>query len=111
LAHTTFSSLTRAYISSPVPFSPFVCFSQSLRQSSDPLPLARLFSAFFSAGQVLDTVRGAGVHQPAVDRAIQLVDTGAWIHLFGEGKVVQPRQYAVDEKEGKAKLIRFKWGV
>ncbi|KAI0048162.1 acyltransferase-domain-containing protein [Auriscalpium vulgare] len=68
-----------------------------------------VFSAFFRTGQVLETFRGKGVYQPAVDSAIEKLSSGSWIHLFGEGKVCQPDTYEVEK--GVARLIRFKWGV
>ncbi|EED84205.1 predicted protein [Postia placenta Mad-698-R] len=68
----------------------------------------RLFSFFFRHGQVIETFRGKGIFQPAVDDAIEKLNGGAWIHLFGEGKVNQP---ATDPAQDPAKLLRFKWGV
>ncbi|KAI0694066.1 acyltransferase-domain-containing protein [Cytidiella melzeri] len=64
------------------------------------------FSAFFRNGQVLETFRGNGVFQPAIDAAISKLNNGAWIHLFGEGKVNQPGL-----EPGQPLLLRFKWGV
>ncbi|KAG5716067.1 putative lysophosphatidylcholine acyltransferase [Termitomyces sp. T112] len=72
--------------------------------------LASIFSAFFRHGQTIETFRGKGVHQPAVDTAIQKLDQGGWVHLFSEGKVNQPEDYPRDES-GVARLPRFKWGV
>ncbi|KAF9510490.1 hypothetical protein BS47DRAFT_1300139, partial [Hydnum rufescens UP504] len=46
-------------------------------------------SAFFCAGQVIETFRGKGVHQPAIDDAIRKLNAGEWIHMFPEGKVNQ----------------------
>jgi monolysocardiolipin acyltransferase len=37
------------------------------------------FSAFFRAGQVLETFRGRGIYQPAVDTAIEKLDQGQWV--------------------------------
>jgi len=39
----------------------------------------RLFSRFFENGQVIDTIRGGGIFQPAVDKAIKLVEAGEWV--------------------------------
>ncbi|KAG6877845.1 hypothetical protein C0993_003218 [Termitomyces sp. T159_Od127] len=61
-------------------------------------------------GQIIETFRGKGIYQPAVDTAIQKLDQGGWVHLFGEGKVNQPRDYPQDVS-GIASLPRFKWGV
>jgi len=68
------------------------------------------FSAFFRAGQVLETFRGRGIYQPAVDTAIEKLDQGQWVHLFGEGKVNQPDSFEKDDNNV-TRLPRFKWGV
>lgn len=34
---------------------------------------------------------------------------GGQVHLFGEGRVCQPKTYIVEN--GRAKLRRFKWGM
>jgi len=67
-----------------------------------------VFSAFFRAGQVLETFRGRGIYQPAVDMAIEKLDQGQWVHLFGEGKV---NQNTLETHHGITRLPRFKWGV
>ncbi|KJE89614.1 acyltransferase [Capsaspora owczarzaki ATCC 30864] len=59
-----------------------------------------VFSFFFGAGQTLPIVRGAGVYQPCMDFAVELLNAGRWIHIFPEGKVVQT-----------GNMIPFKWGV
>ncbi|KAF8582411.1 acyltransferase-domain-containing protein [Ramaria rubella] len=61
-----------------------------------------LFSEFFRQGQVLETFRGKGIRQEAVDRAIHLLNEGQWVHIFPEGKIAQPAH---------SNLRRFKWGV
>lgn len=94
-----------------------------------------VFSTFFRNGQVLETFRGRGVYQPSVDTAISKLSQGDWVrmllshsfcpkqsrsvvmlmlrggqvHLFGEGRVCQPKTYIVEN--GRAKLRRFKWGM
>jgi len=50
----------------------------------------------------LETFRGRGIHQPAVDKSIELLNKGEWIHIFPEGKVIQPPH---------SNLRRLKWGV
>ncbi|KII95921.1 hypothetical protein PLICRDRAFT_694037 [Plicaturopsis crispa FD-325 SS-3] len=77
--------------------------------ASDVMFTNPVLSAFFRNGQVLETFRGKGVYQPAVDTAIKKLNNGAWVHLFGEGKIHQPHQYP--HKDGVAHLPRFKWGV
>ncbi|KAL5522039.1 TAZ1 [Sanghuangporus sanghuang] len=89
--------------------------------ASDIMFTNPVFSAFFRKGQVLETFRGQGVFQPALDCAIKKLDQGGWVHLFGEGKVNQPYQYELlkptkgigaSTKEGLvARLPRFKWGT
>jgi len=39
----------------------------------------RIFSAFFRNGQVLKTIRGDGIYQPAVDAAIEKLAKGEWV--------------------------------
>ncbi len=43
---------------------------------------ARILSAFFRKGQVIETFRGEGVYQPAVDLAIEKLRAGAWVRAF-----------------------------
>ncbi|KAF5388002.1 hypothetical protein D9615_000099 [Tricholomella constricta] len=78
--------------------------------ASDVMFTNPIFSTFFRHGQTLETFRGKGVHQSAVDTAIQKLDQGDWVHLYGEGKINQPETYVQDEN-GVAHLPRFKWGV
>ncbi|KAA1470850.1 hypothetical protein DENSPDRAFT_775253 [Dentipellis sp. KUC8613] len=68
-----------------------------------------VFAAFFRNGQVLKTVRGDGIYQPALDSAIEKLQRGQWVHLFGEGKVCQSDTYVYEN--GKVKIPRFKWGI
>lgn len=58
----------------------------------------------------METFRGQGIYQDAVDTAIRKLDEGAWVHLFPEGKINQPNAYSVDA-QGSAHLPRLKWGV
>ncbi|KAF8738181.1 hypothetical protein AX14_011598 [Amanita brunnescens Koide BX004] len=78
--------------------------------ASDIMFTNPLFSAFFRLGQTIETFRGKGIYQPAVDTAIDMVNQGYWIHLYSEGKVCQPNTYARDS-DGNATLSRFKWGI
>ncbi|XP_006459960.1 hypothetical protein AGABI2DRAFT_142336 [Agaricus bisporus var. bisporus H97] len=70
----------------------------------------RFFSTFFRLGQTIETFRGKGIAQPAVDLAIEKLNTGGWVHLYGEGKVNQSNTYQVNDN-GQLCLKRFKWGV
>lgn len=70
----------------------------------------RFLSTFFRLGQTIETFRGKGIYQPAVDIAIGKLNQGSWLHLYSEGRVCQPNAYARDP-DGNATLSRFKWGV
>ncbi|KAH9927625.1 acyltransferase-domain-containing protein [Fomitopsis serialis] len=61
--------------------------------ASDIVLTNPIFSEFFRKGQVIETFRGNGVFQPAINLAIDKLHSGAWVSL-----------HPVD-------LIRFKWGV
>ncbi|EMD35914.1 hypothetical protein CERSUDRAFT_115825 [Gelatoporia subvermispora B] len=76
--------------------------------ASDIMFTNPVFSEFFRQGQVLETFRGKGIYQPAVDNAIKKLNMGEWIHLFGEGKVNQPPDF---NEPSSLPLLRFKWGV
>ncbi|GJJ76384.1 monolysocardiolipin acyltransferase [Entomortierella parvispora] len=56
--------------------------------------------AFFRYGQIVPIIRGNGIYQPAIDKSINLLRSGKWVHIFPEGKINQTDQ-----------LIRLKWGV
>ncbi|KDQ57868.1 hypothetical protein JAAARDRAFT_155484 [Jaapia argillacea MUCL 33604] len=77
--------------------------------ASDIMFTNPFFSTFFRHGQVLETFRGNGIYQEAVDVAIEKLNQGGWVHLFGEGKVMQPDEYP--EVDGIVRLKRFKWGI
>ena len=62
-----------------------------------------LLHTFFSTGQVIPVRRGAGLNQPAMSQAINLLNKGEWIHVFPEGRV-----YAHSVK---MKVNRLKWGI
>ncbi|KZW03147.1 acyltransferase-domain-containing protein [Exidia glandulosa HHB12029] len=72
--------------------------------ASDIMFTNPVFSAFFRSGQVIETFRGNGIQQPAIDDAIRKLDAGHWVHLFPEGKV---NQFLSPQ----AQLLRFKWGI
>lgn len=40
-----------------------------------------VFSKFFNLGQVIETHRGAGIFQEAIDRAVKLLQEGNWVSL------------------------------
>jgi len=73
------------------------------------LRIRRVLSSFFRHGQVLETFRGKGIYQPAVDVVIQKLDQGEWVHLFSEGYVTQADYSSPEYVDGR--LRRFKWGI
>ncbi|GAM29200.1 hypothetical protein SAMD00019534_123760, partial [Acytostelium subglobosum LB1] len=59
-----------------------------------------LYSYFFTLGKCINTFRGNGIYQDAVDFSIDRLSEGQWIHIFPESKVNQ-----------KEELLYFKWGI
>lgn len=41
-----------------------------------------VFSRFFTLGQTIETFRGRGIFQPAVDKAVKLLQDGEWARVF-----------------------------
>lgn len=66
-----------------------ICFSTPVR------------SWFFSRANIIPIVRGHGIYQPAMDRAIHMLDKNRWVHIFPEGKV----------NPSDSSLLPFRWGV
>ena len=58
-------------------------------------------SWFFGRGQVIPIVRGDGIYQPAMSKAIEILNTDRWLHYFPEGKVIQYKD----------QVGRLKWGI
>ncbi|KAI0631668.1 acyltransferase-domain-containing protein [Trametes polyzona] len=77
--------------------------------ASDIMFTNPVFSTFFRYGQVIETFRGKGIFQPAIDTAITKLNSGEWIHLFSEGKVNQAS--SDPSSPSAARLLRFKWGI
>ena len=56
-------------------------YSRADSPASDIMFTNPVFSRFFGAGQVIETVRGGGVFQPAIDKAVKLLQDGEWVSL------------------------------
>lgn len=63
---------------------------------------SKFLANFFRSGQCIETHRGAGIFQPALDASIAKLDDGKWVHLFPEGYV---------NVTTNSTLRRFKWGI
>ncbi|GAA5945008.1 hypothetical protein JCM3775_004257 [Rhodotorula graminis] len=57
---------------------------------------------FFEKGQVIETFRGKGIYQRAIDESSKKLDAGNWVHIFPEGRIKQEDLHS---------LRRFKWGI
>ncbi|ESN94972.1 hypothetical protein HELRODRAFT_87213 [Helobdella robusta] len=57
-------------------------------------------SKFFALGRTIPLVRGDGVYQRSMDFAVQLLNQGAWVHIYPEGKVNLTHRH-----------MRLKWGI
>lgn len=68
----------------------------------------RFISPLFHHGQVIKTVRGDGIYQPAIDTAIDKLNNFQWIHIFPEGKINPPTG---NNLKPNYELLRFKWGI
>ncbi|KAK9112303.1 hypothetical protein Scep_019822 [Stephania cephalantha] len=118
-------TLVRLVRSRP-PGTPFITVSNHMSTLDDPLmwgfkgfpvtdaKLARwvlaaedicfknaIFSYFFRLGKCIPITRGGGVYQEHMSEALDLLNGGAWLHTFPEGKVSQ-----VD-----GPVRRLKWGT
>jgi monolysocardiolipin acyltransferase len=83
-------------------------------------PQGKLDRWFFEKGQVIETFRGKGIYQKAIDESTKKLDEGQWVrfrsfssawtaltavrkvHIFPEGRIKQ---------DTLSELRRFKWGV
>ncbi|CAH8508232.1 hypothetical protein MS3_00010769 [Schistosoma haematobium] len=48
---------------------------------------------------------GGGVYQPSMDFCINLLNSGQWVHVFSQGRIIQPHE------RGSEKNIRLRWGI
>ncbi|KAJ1695064.1 hypothetical protein LUZ63_011762 [Rhynchospora breviuscula] len=60
-----------------------------------------LLSYLFRLGKCIPITRGAGIYQPHMNEALQILSRGEWLHSFPEGKVSQER----------VPIRRLKWGT
>ena len=70
--------------------------------ASDVMFTNPLLSRFFRNGQCIETLRGGGIYQRAIDESIDKLGEAKWIHLFPEGYV---------NVSTSTRLRRFKWGI
>lgn len=68
-------------------YFPFASPSHTCRNNrwtlgaSDIMFTNSVHSKFFNLGQVIETHRGAGIFQEAIDRAVKLLQEGNWVSL------------------------------
>lgn len=93
-----------------MPFSTYLDTSKArwTLGAADILFTNRLIAPLFHHGQVIKTIRGDGIYQPAIDLAIDKLNNFQWVHIFPEGKVNQPVQVG---PRSHYELLRFKWGI
>lgn len=60
-----------------------------------------LFAWYGESARAIPVVRGNGIDQRGVDVALNVLNSGGWIHVFSEGKVNQTDQL----------ISPFRWGV
>ncbi|GAA5997395.1 lysophosphatidylcholine acyltransferase [Rhodotorula paludigena] len=70
--------------------------------ASDIMFNGKLDRWFFTKGQIIETHRGKGIYQKAIDDSARLLDEGNWVHIFPEGRIKQEELH---------ELRRFKWGI
>ncbi|GAK61966.1 acyltransferase-domain-containing protein [Moesziomyces antarcticus] len=70
--------------------------------ASDIMFTKPMLARFFRNGQCIETHRGGGIYQKAIDEAISKLNTANWVHLFPEGYV---------NVSTSSRLRRFKWGI
>jgi 1-acyl-sn-glycerol-3-phosphate acyltransferase len=59
---------------------------------------------FFSHVQTMPITRGAGIYQPSMDHALDIMNSGGWVHIFPEGKV--------NSEYGETRqMLPFRWGI
>ncbi len=56
-------------------------------------------------GKVLPIERGKGVHQPCMDAAVELLDSGEWMHIFPEGRRSRTGRIQTPLRVGVGRLV------
>ncbi|ORX81010.1 hypothetical protein BCR32DRAFT_293513 [Anaeromyces robustus] len=57
---------------------------------------------FFNAAKIIPVIRGNGVYQKDLDKAIEVLNDGKWVHIFPEGRIYPGKNSRIND---------FKWGV
>ncbi|ORX48174.1 hypothetical protein BCR36DRAFT_294098 [Piromyces finnis] len=57
---------------------------------------------FFNAAKIITVIRGNGVYQKDLDKAVEVVNSGEWLHIFPEGKIHPNKNSRIND---------FKWGI
>lgn len=52
-------------------------------------------TAFFNRVKAIPAARGKGLHQEVIQRSVNLLHRGQWVHIYPEGKVVQESRFHV----------------
>jgi len=98
----------------PLLVAPLFGFSVLCQQSKirwtfaayDQVFSTRAKATFFKYGKVLPMKRGAGLHQAAMDVAVQKLNEGEWVHFFPEGtRTRDPREIIRHLKIGVGRLV------
>eukprot|EP00833_Pecoramyces_ruminatium_P003975 jgi/Orpsp1_1/1178007/evm.model.c7180000063709.1 len=61
-----------------------------------------IINDFFNAARIITVIRGNGVYQKELDKAVDIVHNGEWLHIFPEGKI---------HPDNNSRINEFKWGV
>jgi monolysocardiolipin acyltransferase len=62
---------------------------------------------FGTCGKSISVVRGNGVDQIGVDKALNVLGENGWVHVFSEGRVNQAPEVLSRLKWGVGKLVRW----
>lgn len=62
-------------------------------------------SKLLSWGKVIPVERGKGIHQPAMDHAVELLEDGDWINVFPEGKRTRTGKLNTPLRAGVGRLV------